>query len=421
MFKIKASVIKEFLVLVRDIPGLIILFVMPAVMIIVVTLVQDNTLKNLTDRKIKVLYVDYDNDILSKSLKEGLYKSEIFEIDTAVTSFSEAKKEVAKGKYRIAIIIPAGATDTIRKNVRPVITNFFMPAENNKEINLKKLEIQILTDPTTKNTFRQTVISSLQTYTSKIETQILFKILAEQLGELTGSKPNLLDKPVETVVFKETFAYEKETDIKPNSTQHNVPAWTMFAMFFIVIPLAGNMIHERENGSFFRLLTMPGNYFTVIGSKTIVYLAITFLQFILMILAGIFILPAFGLPVLHLGTYPLALIITALSSGLAAVGYGILVGTIAETHEQAGVFGSVSVIILASLGGVWFPVYAMPEIMQKISIISPLNWGLESFYDIFLKNGKLIDILPEVSTLLLFFIITVLIAYFYEKLKRLHY
>lgn len=421
MFKLKASVIKEFLVLIRDIPGLVILFVMPAVMIIVVTLVQDSTLKNLSDRKIKILYVDNDNDILSKSLKEGLFKSEIFEIDTAVTSFIEAKKEVANGRYRIAIIIPAGATDTIRKNVRPVITNFFMPGENNKEVNFKKLEIQILIDPTTKNTFRQTVISNLQTYTSKIETQILFKILAEQLKEVTGSKPNLLDKPIETVVFKETFAYEKETDIKPNSTQHNVPAWTMFAMFFIVIPLAGNMIHERENGSFFRLLTMPGNYFTVLGSKTIVYLGITFLQFILMILAGIFILPLFGLPVLHLGTNTPALIITALSSGLAAVGYGILVGTIAETHEQAGVFGSVSVIILASLGGVWFPVYAMPPIMQKISIISPLNWGLESFYDIFLKNGNLIDILPEISTLLLFFIITILIAFFYEKSKRLRF
>ena len=421
MNKLKASVIKECLVLIRDIPGLIILFAMPAVMIIVVTLVQDSTLKNLSNRKIKILYVDNDNDILSKSLKEGLFNSEIFEIDTAVTSFIEAKKEVASGRYRIAIIIPAGATDTIRKNVRPVITNFFMPGENNKEVNFKKLEIQILIDPTTKNTFRQTVISNLQTYTSKIETQILFKILAEQLKEVTGSKPNLLDKPIETVVFKETFAYEKETDIKPNSTQHNVPAWTMFAMFFIVIPLAGNMIHERENGSFFRLLTMPGNYFTVLGSKTIVYLGITFLQFILMILAGIFILPLFGLPVLHLGTNTPALIITALSSGLAAVGYGILVGTIAETHEQAGVFGSVSVIILASLGGVWFPVYAMPPIMQKISIISPLNWGLESFYDIFLKNGNLIDILPEISTLLLFFIITILIAFFYEKSKRLRF
>ena len=420
MYKLKASVIKEFLVLIRDIPGLIILFAMPIAMIIVVTLVQDSTLKSISDSKIKILYIDNDNDILSKSLKEGLLKSDIFEIDTAINTFSQAKKEVASGKYRIAIIIPADATNTIRKNVKPIVNNIFAPS-NKKETNFKKPEIIILTDPTTKNTFRQTVISTLQTYTSKIETQILFKILAEQMEELTGTTPDLIDKPIETIVFKEILAYEKETSIKPNSTQHNVPAWTMFAMFFIVIPLASNMIHERDNGSFFRLLTIPGNYLTVLGSKTIVYLGITFLQFILMILTGIFILPLFGLPVLNLGTHPLALIITALASGLAAVGYGILVGTITETHEQAGVFGSVSVIILASLGGIWFPVYAMPAIMQKISIISPLNWGLESFYDIFLKNGNITDILPEISALFVFFIITILIAYFYEGAKRLRF
>ena len=421
MYKLKASVIKEFLVLIRDIPGLIILFAMPIAMIIVVTLVQDSTLKSISDSKIKILYIDNDNDILSKSLKEGLLKSDIFEIDTAINTVYEAKKEVASGKYRIAIIIPADATNTIRKNVKPIVNNIFAPSNNKKETNFKKPEIIILTDPTTKNTFRQTVISNLQTYTSKIETQILFKILAEQLEELTGTTPDLLDKPIETIVFKEIFAYEKETSIKPNSTQHNVPAWTMFAMFFIVIPLASNMIHERDNGSFFRLLTMPGNYLTVLGSKTIVYLGITFLQFILMILTGIFILPLFGLPVLNLGTHPLTLIITALASGLAAVGYGILVGTITATHEQAGVFGSVSVIILASLGGIWFPVYAMPAVMQKISIISPLNWGLESFYDIFLKNGTVTDILPEISALFVFFLITILIAYLYEGVKRLRF
>jgi len=59
--------------------------------------------------------------------------------------------------------------------------------------------------------------------------------------------------------------------------------------------------------------------------------------------------------------------------------------------------------------------------MQKISIISPLNWGLESFYDIFLKNGNITDILPEISALFVFFIITILIAYFYEGAKRLRF
>ena len=213
----------------------------------------------------------------------------------------------------------------------------------------------------------------MKTYTAKIETQILLKILAENLEQMTGVKPEMNEEPIEAVEFIEEFAFEKETTITPNSTQHNVPAWTMFAMFFIVIPLAGNMIQERNDGSFFRLMTMPGSYLTVLTSKTAVYLLVTFTQFILMLLVGILILPAVGLPVLRIGSHPFALAFMGIISGLAAIGFGLLVGTITNTHEQSGVFGSVSVIILAALGGIWYPIYAMPPIMQKISIISPLN------------------------------------------------
>ena len=139
-----------------------------------------------------------------------------------------------------------------------------------------------------------------------------------------------------------------------------------------------------------------------------------------MLLVGIFILPALGLPVLKIGTHPVALAFMGLVSGLAATGYGILIGTIADTHEQSGVFGSVSVIILAALGGVWYPIYAMPEVMQKISIISPLNWGLNGFYEIFLKDSGFIKIIGNSSALIIFFIVTIALSVFIEKAKRLN-
>jgi ABC-2 type transport system permease protein len=165
---------------------------------------------------------------------------------------------------------------------------------------------------------------------------------------------------------------------------------------------------------------MPGSYLIVLSSKTIVYLLVTFIQFILMLLVGIFILPAMGLPVLKLGSHPLALVVMGLISGLAAIGFGILIGTIANTHEQSGVFGSVSVIILAALGGIWYPIYAMPEIMQKISIISPLNWGLNGFYEIFLKDTGFSNIVGSLIALTLFFAVTLFLSVFFEKVKRLN-
>ena len=110
--------------------------------------------------------------------------------------------------------------------------------------------------------------------------------------------------------------------------------------------------------------------------------------------------------------------VVALFSGFAAIGFGILLGTVASTQEQSAPFGATSVIILAAIGGVWVPVFVMPKIMQIIAKSSPMNWGLEAFYDVLLRNVTLLEIIPKISLLFLFFIITTSIALFYDKKKR---
>ncbi len=75
-------------------------------------------------------------------------------------------------------------------------------------------------------------------------------------------------------------------------------------------------------------------------------------------------------------------------------------------------------VILAAIGGVWIPVFIMPKTMQIIAKISPMNWGLNGFYDVILRNGKFIDILPEISLLGLFFIVLLSISIYYDKIKN---
>jgi ABC-2 type transport system permease protein len=166
------------------------------------------------------------------------------------------------------------------------------------------------------------------------------------------------------------------------------------------------------------LRTTPVSYATVLGGKTIVYLAVCLVQFTLMLLVGIFLFPAIGLPGVDVsGKLPM-LYLVALFSGLAAIGLGLLIGTVAKTQEQAAPFGATSVVILAALGGVWVPVFVMPKFMQFVSKISPMNWGLEAFYDVFLRNVGFVKILPEISLLLLFFLTTIVIAIIYNRRKN---
>ncbi len=56
--------------------------------------------------------------------------------------------------------------------------------------------------------------------------------------------------------------------------------------------------------------------------------------------------------------------------------------------------------------------------MQLIAKFSPMNWGINAFYDVILRNGSFIDILPEISLLGFFFILLTGIAFYYDKLKN---
>ena len=82
------SIYKEFLLLKRDLGGLLILFVMPLVLIIAVTLIQDSTFKKVTDAKIPIVLVDNDNGKVSKSVYENLQR----DFHEAVTLFRISQK-----------------------------------------------------------------------------------------------------------------------------------------------------------------------------------------------------------------------------------------------------------------------------------------------------------------------------------------
>ena len=422
------SVYKEFLLLKRDFGGLIILFVMPLVLIITITLIQDSTFRSVTESKIPVVLIDNDKGEISKSVIENLNKSGQFEIvsslDGKKLTETTAKEAVFKGKFQLAIIIPENLSKDLQlkvnQNVDKIISNFGIgelseePKKDSLPQIITKKEVRLYFDPATQATFKSNVKSSIDKMISQIETKSIYATFQEQLGE--GEEP--IFEQESFITFKEIVPTVNNKEILPNSVQHNVPAWTLFAIFFIIVPLSINIVKEKGQGTQIRLLTNPVPYSVVIAGKTITYLVICMIQFYLMVLVGMYLFPYLSLPKLDLDGKFFLMSVVALFSGLAAIGFGILLGTIAKTQEQSAPFGATSVVILAAIGGVWVPVFAMPKVMRVISHISPMNWGLNAFYDVLLRKADAIEILPEIFLLLLFFIITIFIAIQYDKKKR---
>ncbi|WP_417872216.1 ABC transporter permease [Xanthomarina gelatinilytica] len=420
MHKLMASAHKEFLLLIRDIGGIAILFIMPLVLIVTITLIQDSTFKTVADTKIPILVVNNDQGTVSETILEGLKDSNAFEVILENTE-EAAKNLVFKGAYQLAIVIPenlsSGLEQKVAQNVNGIISKFGLEEETDSltKIPVESKEVKLYFDPATQVSFKSSVKNGIDKMVSKIETQSIYKAFQEQI---TDDPTEVIFETENFITFKEILPKTDNKDIIPNSVQHNVPAWTLFAIFFIIVPLSINIVKEKSQGTFVRLRTNPVSYATVLGGKTLIYLTVCLIQFVLMLLVGLYVFPAIGLPTLDIsGRLPL-LFVVAIFAGLAAIGLGLLLGTIAKTQEQSAPFGATFVVILAALGGVWVPVFIMPKFMQTLSNISPMNWGLNAFYDVFLRHGSLLDILPEISLLFLFFIATTIIAIVYNEKKN---
>ncbi|MEI7499889.1 MAG: ABC transporter permease [Bacteroidota bacterium] len=429
MFKFICTLKKESLILLRDKAGLIIVFLMPMVLIIIMSLLQEVGYSSINrETQIDVLFLDQDRDSLGIKIREGLISSNYFHLLDSINggpaTDSGIREAVKKGDFVIGIAIPPGVTRKIRTNVRIMVAKTLegFGLYNTAlfgDIPLAKADtITIYFDPTVKQTFKNTIISSLKQYNYKIESEMIFSTFNHEMAKAfpTYHPPDLEFK--DAVEFNEVFPSYHKIEKIPNTAQHNVPSWAVFAMFFIIIPLTSSMIVEREEGSMFRIMAMPVNYLMLLLGKVFVYLVVCFFQTVLMILAGIYILPLFHAEALALGTNIFALVVMTIISALAALGYGVMVGTVATTHQQAAAFGAVSIIIMAALGGLWVPMYLMAPVMQHVAALSPLNWALSGYYDIFIRGGGLKEIMPDLLKLAGFFLISILITGLYMKIKN---
>lgn len=423
MRKLIAAMKKEFLLLIRDKMGLAILFVMPMVLIFVMTLIQDAAFKTLNQEGISLLVVNEDQDTLGARVESGLKSSDFVAfhntIDGKKATRDDLYNAVREGKFLVGVVIPKGVTEEIRKNVRKLVDESL--GEDVSDIKSVPKEIEIIIDPIASKSFVTSVTSQLREFISSMRTRMVFETFNEQIAELIPDGTEIKKSEYsneQLITYKEVYASEISGEITPNAVQHNVPAWTIFGMFFIILPLVSSMMKEKEEGSIFRFHTIPASYFLQINAKLLVFVVVCVIQFFLMLSIGIIFLPMLGLPVLDLGNSFLGIILIATGCAFAATGFGVVVGTLASTQQQGAILGSLSILLFSAIGGIWVPAYVMPTIMRTISEISPLKWAMDGFYGLFMRGERLVDVIPHFIKLFVFFLICLGITMLLNRFKR---
>lgn len=428
----------------RDFVGLTVIFLMPVILVVVVTLVQQNVLETMGQTKIKAFFLDRDGQTVGQKIRDALIKTGSIEIvkdpEERVMDMDGLRNAIVKGDFQFAVVVPEGTTDAfVEKAWQSVKDSISTVGKENDKTGQKTVDgpdLQVYFDPALRTDVRDSITSSLENIILSVDIDEKIKALSsilpleietslkEAMGFMWSDdfKKNLpgmrisWDKMPVMQLREETAQYNNMSPT-PNTVQQNVPAWTIFGMFFIVVPMGGSLLRERQGEMLVRLLTLPQSCVTILAGKIISFVIICAVQFMLIMLIGRFVLPLFGTPVLDMGSSWPALMLIAISIALAACGYGILLGTMARTYEQASTFGAVSVVIAAAIGGIMVPVYVMPQFMQQISVFSPLSWGLNAFLDVFIRGGDMLSVLPDVALLLIFFLVTSLFAWFYLSNK----
>jgi ABC-2 type transport system permease protein len=381
MKKYIAGIFKEFWLLKRDIHALMVLFVMPSLFILIMSLAMRDAFSENSDVHIKAVILCEENSSASRDALAHLKKIKGFEWSESNSHHgSELPVQMMDNNILLGVVIRQGFDESIRKN-----------SENSEKI---AVLISPEATPMAKILFETAVGGTVAKISMVNQMSLLNPWMTREEKEAALA---------EKVWFEEHFLHgENTTDVRPTSVQQSVPAWLIFSMFFIIIPISNTFVNERRLGTLARLAVMNVSIGNLLVSKMIPYFVINQIQFVAMLMVGMFIVPQFGGDALSIGNNSGSLLVVSSVLSFASISYALALASFVKTTDQAVTIGGVLNIIFAAIGGIMIPLFVMPEFMQKLALLSPMSWGLESFLALFLHDASLGDIWKSLGALILF-------------------
>ena len=383
---------KELLALLRDVHGLAVLFLMPAAFIVVMSLALSDAFKGDSGRQTDFAVLSPDDAGLADRFAQSL-AGEGFRAVPAPANEAAAREGVRNGKPGLALLVPSG----------------FAPALAAPPGAGDSPELVLLADPTLPPmqllAFRQRALG------------VALELRVSQMARLAGGAPDALPD-LKRAARLSVEVVGSQGARRPSSVQQNVPAWLIFGMFFVVMPISALFIVERRDGTLARLVAQRVPFSMLLLGKVAPFFAVNLAQAALMLLAGRTLVPWFGGEVLALpARWDLLAAVTA-STSLAAIGWGLLVAVSARTLEQATVIGGVGNILAAAIGGIMVPRFVMPQTMQTMAEFSPMAWALDGFHAVILRQGAGADVAAPCAKLLALAAVLLALALWVHERRR---
>lgn len=209
------------------------------------------------------------------------------------------------------------------------------------------------------------------------------------------------DAPDRVTMTQGTTVDSIQYDPGANSSAGQLITW----VFIPLIGISSLFAYERQIGTLRRLLVSP--------TRRATYLLGTIFGQVLMALVQMLLLIGFGVIVMKLNwaQSPGALALILVTSALAAAALGTAMGAFVKTAGQANGLSIMVGMIMALLGGCWYPIELFPEFVRTATKVLPTRWAMQGMLNVVVRGqglqGVLLPSIVLVGFAIVFFAIGV--------------
>ncbi len=346
-----------------------------------------------SDNRIRLFVVDQAQTSLSAELVATLEESE--SVNPELTDLENGEEQFDTRNISALLIIPSGFDQAALESGSLILELRQQPNNLNALVAQRAVQAVISRVGQAVQIARQSVSEAekIRPFTSEADRQAYFDNALEEAQTLLAEAPDRITES------QGNTPDQIEYDPRANSSAGQLITW----VFIPLIGLSELFAAERQMGTLRRILTTPTRKGTYIFGTIFGQVCIALLQMALLVGFGILVMK------LNWGQDILGLAIMLVAGALAAAALGTMLGTFVKSAAQAQGLSIMLGMVMALMGGCWYPLELFPEVVRNIVKALPTTWAMQGLLDLVLRGQGWTAILPEAGVLLgfaaVFFII----------------